>query len=355
MAIYYILPKWHKVSFSIIAEKHLEWLKRWMRIYDIDELAFPNIYPVTKPLIILHPYFYVMLRASRVVARRLHEYRGLIGIDVADSDHISPLAVSMSDYAKCMVVPSSYAREAYVRSGVRVRVEVIPHGVDEEYFTKPPQAHAYYRDLLAHKAQRKLKYILFYLWHSGERKGVPELIEWYRRLYRERKDVALILKTVIPDPVEKRMLEGTNLIHIHGWLTENQKMALYDLCDLYPLFSRGGGFELNGLEALSRGMVVIAGERGSWTEYMPKWGLVKSHPAGKVFPDNPIHDGVGYKVDVERALDKAHIILDNLDDYKARVREHVNENIKPFFTWRVIAEKLFNVIKRCYEGGASYT
>jgi len=322
-----------------------------MRIYDIDELAFPNIYPATKPLVILHPYFYIMMRAAKAVARRLGQFRGFIGIDVADSDHITPLAANITDYAEAMVVPSTYAKQAYLNSGVNTHVEVIPHGVEDEYFTTPNLAENVFPDLAAKKREKKLKFLLFYLWHSGERKGVPELIQFYTQLWKERKDVALILKTTIPDPIEKKLLEGMNLIHIHGWLTEHQKIALYDLADIYPLFSRGGGFELNGLEALCRGEVVVAGEKGSWTEYMPSWLLIKAHLAGKVFPDNPIHDGQGYKVDVQEALNKVHVILDNLDDYKAKVREYVESTIKHRFTWLAIAQQLYNLIKRCYERG----
>jgi intein/homing endonuclease/glycosyltransferase involved in cell wall biosynthesis len=245
--VWYVWPQWHRVSFSLIAEKHLRYIKRYVepgvRIESIDELAFPHIDPHTRPLVVMHPYFFMMVKFAKRIARRLHQYAGFVGIDVADSDHISNLAVSMTNYAEAMIVPSTFAKRAYERSGVTVPVYVVPHGLDVEWYTRPSTAGHYFADLLRLKRERNLKYILFFLWHSAYRKGWDLVIEFYRRLRMERKDVVMVLKTYGPDSPEARECKRYGCIHVYGWLTDEQKMELFDLADLYPLFTRGGGFE----------------------------------------------------------------------------------------------------------------
>ncbi|RLG74737.1 MAG: hypothetical protein DRO12_06515, partial [Thermoprotei archaeon] len=59
-------------------------------------------------------------------------------------------------------------------------------------------------------------------------------------------------------------------------------------------------------------------------------------------------DGYGYTIDVEKALDKAHEILDNLDDYRARVREYAQKVLKSRFRWDLIADELIKIVREEY-------
>jgi len=342
--IFYVYPMWHRVSFTLIAEKHVEQLKRWYRVERIDELAFPHIMPMSRPIVFMHPFFYAMSRAARFIARKLHLYKAIIGVDVADSDHISSLAVSMTDYATAMIVPSSFSRQAYVRSGVKAPVYVVPHGLDREWYERPNIAPKYFGDLLRLKEKKGYKYLLYFLWHSPYRKGFDLVVEIYKRLKQERKDVKLVFKTKTADGREAAIMRGLGAIHVYGWLTEEQKMALYDTCDIYILASRGGGFEMNGLEALARGLPVIAARGGSWEDYLPDWLLVDSKPTPWVLKDNPIHDGKGVEMRIDKAVDKLHDILENLDDYKARVREHVSK-IRHIYNWDNVGKLLRRVVE----------
>jgi len=343
--IWYVYPMWHKVSFSLIAERHVNELRKYFRIYAIDELALSGLYPATNPLLILHPFFYPMSKYAKRLQRLLARIRGIIGIDVADSDRISNLAVSMTHYAEAMIVPSTWARESYVRSGVRVPVHVLPHGVDKEWFTSPMQL-TIFRKLYEMKHQKKLIYLLHFCWHSPYRKGLDLVLKTYEILRKERKDIVLICKFMTPDGHPHRIIRQLGGIIVSGWLSEEQKRELYDIADIYLLFTRGGGFELNGLEALVRGNVVIAGNEGSWTDYLPSFSLVETRECPYVLKNNPIHSGKGREIVVEKAVDKICEIADNLDDYKARIREHVLKNIKGKYTWESVGRQLAEIIRR---------
>jgi len=339
--IYYFYPQWHKVSFSVISEYHIRELRKYFKLYALDELTLPHIHIVSRPLLILHPYFFNVCRIGRHLEFLLPRIRGLIGVDVADTDKLSCFGVHLTNYATAIIVPSNFAREVYVRSGVKVPVHVVPHGLDKLYFSKKPTFIRFHHYYLKKKKEKKI-YLLTYLMHSGYRKGDDLVLEFWSRVKKEYKNLELFIKVIQPDERYKR----AGAILISDWLSIHEQIELYDLCDIYLLFSRGGAFELNGLESLARGEVVIAPDKGAWTEFLPKFCLVKSRPSGVIFPDNPIHVGKGFEIDVEKALDKFHDIVNNLDEYKARVREYVDEVVKNTYTWEKIGILLRDIITK---------
>jgi len=343
--IWYIYPQWHKVSFSLIAERHIDELRKYFRLYTIDENALSIIDPVTRPLLVLHPFFYPMSKYAKKLQRLLSRIRGIIGIDVADSDRISNVAVSMTHYSEAMIVPSRWAKESYKKSGVRVPIYVVPHGVDREWY-ESKKSIQFFRKLKDLKEKHGLLYLLYFCWHSEYRKGLDLILRVYEDIRRERKDVVLVAKFMTQNGYPHMVIRRLGGIIVSGWISEEQKRELYDLCDIYLLFSRGGGFELNGLEALSRGEVVLASDEGSWTDYLPDFCLIPSHPCPWVLKDNPIHCGRGREIDVDKAIDKILDVIDHIDDYKARIKEHVENNIKNVFTWENVGKKLADIIRK---------
>jgi len=343
MIIYYIYPMWHKVSFTLIAKHHIRELRKYYQVYEIDELAVRHLNPYCRPITLLHPCFFIMSRFAGRLERIRSKLRSLIGLDVADSDRISNLAVSMTHYCDAMIVPSTWSREAYIKSGVKCPVYVVPHGLTDDYFQSPKPVQ-YFRELASLKREKNYIYLLHFCWHSEYRKGLDLVFRVYEQLRRERKDIVLVLKFMTGYGTWHHKFRELGGIIIAGWLKDDQIIELYDLCDIYLLFSRGGGFELNGLEALARGEVVIAADRGSWTDYLPPFSLVRSHECPYVLKDNPIHSGKGVEIDTEKAVDKICEIANDLEEYKARVRDYVNKYIKPRFAWSAVARRLAGVI-----------
>jgi glycosyltransferase involved in cell wall biosynthesis len=133
-------------------------------------------------------------------------------------------------------------------------------------------------------------------------------------------------------------------VQVYGWLSDYEKRALYDLADVSLVFSKGGSFEVNALESLARGVPVVTSSRGPWTEYVPPFLQVKAGERVKVFEDNAIHVGYGYKVDVEDALNKVHDILENYDDYRARVEEWRSKVLSSEYRWDVVVKRLVEVV-----------
>jgi glycosyltransferase involved in cell wall biosynthesis len=269
--------------------------------------------------------------------------------------------VNLLDYADKVVVPSNFCVEVFRGSGVKKPVYRIPHGVDVEWYTTPNIWGSELREKVGnlvkavyeYKVKKNKRILLFWLWHSPERKGLDEVLKIYTRLRRERSDVALVMKVAAfpsflvahlsPDYPSKA--EDLDINFVIGWLNEFDKMALYDLADITLMFSIGGAFEINCLESLARGVPCVASSWGSWRDYLPPFLGVKTGEKVKVFENNPIHVGYGYKVDVEDALNKIHDILENYDEYKAKTEEWRKKVLFNEYRWDIIAQKLVKVIQ----------
>jgi glycosyltransferase involved in cell wall biosynthesis len=349
MSVWYIYPVFKHVSWTSIADEHVNYLRQHIPVNALNEGVLPLLGLSTRPKILVQPYFYPFQRWENILKTKLSRINALIGIDVADSNRITEYAVRLTEYADAMVVPSEFARRAYVESGVRKPVHVLPHGVSEGWLRgEVPNTFSdkVFTDSLDKIRGKGYRLMLSYVMHSEYRKGYDLLREIYARVRRERADCRLVLKAC--DGVwlcDESADERTTLIS-HRWLEDYDKMRLFDVCDLYLLTSRGGGFEHPPLEGLARGLPMIGAKGGSWEDYMPPWAGVDSEPSGVVLEGNPIHCGIGVQLKVDKAVDKVLHMLDNIDDYKAKAREYANTVIREKFTWDVIGKELLDIIKR---------
>ncbi len=363
MNVIYCYPMWHTVSFTLVSKKHIQQLRRFHRVYEWDELSFPEIYPVEPYTLFVHPFFFASLRwmtemkllergldyAVGHVKARLSKFRKVVAVEVADSDRVGDLAVRLTEIPTDVVVPSEFSRRAMLDSGVKTPVHVVPHGLDPEWYLSQPQTPTattppHLRLLWEIKQRKGWRVLLFWMWHSPDRKGWAEVRQVYERLRGERDDVLLVVVTVTPLAVDPAVASRLGIYNIYGWLGDQDKMLLYDTADVTLLFSRGGAFELCGLESLSRGTPIVAHRMGSWAEYAPQWLLVKEGLRVRVLENNWIHVGYGYTVDVDSALDRIHELLEMGEESKARVKEHAVRELLPKYNWTAVGERLKGLI-----------
>jgi glycosyltransferase involved in cell wall biosynthesis len=327
MRVAYFYPMHHEVSFRYVAEQHVRFLSERFAVDPVDERALVGFSPAQGTAVVLHPLLYLAGKSLDGYMHLVSRAERVIGVDVADSDRVSVYAVTIANLTDALIVPSTFSKRAYVESGVRIPVHVVPHALDDAFLAQdPPQDYinelGEYIPLLS-KLREKYWVLFFYsLWHSDYRKGADLVFETLSQLSKEREDFALVARTSSPIFLYEAEKRGIRTLAITKHLFHASMRYLYDLCDIYPLFSRGGGFELNGLEALARGEIVIASEGGAWEEYLPREFLVPSRAWVRVFRDNPYHTGLGPEIDVEKAVDRLHEVMDNLGEWRARAGEH---------------------------------
>ncbi|QJF12344.1 putative glycosyltransferase [Acidianus rod-shaped virus 3] len=338
----------HDVSFKFVALEHIKMLKSEYTVYDIPELNFYQFTPYGKPLTFIHPFFYGMVNWNDVQWSFFKMYRSkvskIIGIEVADSDKIAEKYIDIANsWADALIVNSKWSYNAYINSGLKIPIFVVPHNYDPKLEVSDDQLKVSpeIKKIEEIKNEKKIKIILFFAWHSAYRKGDDLFQKIARQIQKERNDIYFIVKS----PMPRQDLNDLKLFNITGVIPFDDIVKMYRIADVLLLPSRGGSFELNGLEALVSGTPVIAPDEGPWTEYFPpslKYLLAKTvnHPI--VLPGNPIHIGQGVEISIDDAVEKTLKILDNIEEEKAKVKNEIDFFHKNY-SFDAVKRKLLDV------------
>jgi len=230
-----------------------EFKKLGIPIYEYD-VYDPRVYGEEQKdnYCLLLPFFaipqYELVRFSKAHARiAMCEVADTTRISINDARRLNDPRID------CIFLPSSFAKNAYITSGVRNRVEVVPHGVCDLYKREPSEIKTKLERLkkLRKKYEGMIKFLYFCL-HSQYRKGAEYVKSALTRLKHDF-DFVLLLKSRgnplgnVPFRMEI----------IDEFLDEEDLIYLYDTCDILLSPHRGGSFELNPLEAMARGLITI--------------------------------------------------------------------------------------------------
>jgi len=181
--------------------------------------------------------------------------------------------------------------------------------------------------------------MLFFLWHSGLRKGIDIVFKICDKLKQIRDDWLLIVKEVNLH----HELPSFNTVRLVGRWSWKDLVELYDCCDLVLCPSRSGGFELNALEGLARFKPVIYTKNTCVDEYAKDYGIgIKSTYGDSGIYNNPIHVGKGYSMNVDEAVEKICDVFDNPEYYYERASKFPREE----YTWRKIGERLAEILRK---------
>lgn len=344
------LPKLHKASPGLPFE-----------IVDIayDALKDPGWMNWTeKRNILLHPFLYPFATAFKL-HESIKSFGNLLGMknriggfDVSDSDKISSIAALLINKLDLIMVPSSWCRDAFIRSGVRSEiVQVLPHGISNEFVSvglgedleTENSEIKMLRELKSGGGERNIL-VLFFCVHSEFRKGADLVAEVMRRIQRKggMNKVILVVKS---DCDLNSTYPGVRAVKVGGWLDGNDLRRLYDMSDILVSPSRGGGFEMNALEAISRGIPTLVSNGGCYTDLMQYYIGINVGRSVQPLPSNPVHIGFGPEADINDFERKLEDVINRLDYWKAVFRER-SEEVREKYTWKNTALKLEDYLKR---------
>jgi len=349
----YFYPVNDTGSFHLVAKHQIEQLRRryHVREYDLASTLRLGYYPERN--FILHPLGYPFVSGSmqdferkygRVCAMK-RQLDTLIGFDTADSNAISERFAQFLNVFDLVGVPSTFAKRAFVDSGVETRVEVIPHGIPKEFESPTVEiTNAQMRHLLQLKRKNGFTYVLFFLLHSGWRKGADIVAKAMKIAQTKYPNVILVVKTKdVVDPYFG-MLMQTKMIHVRGFMSYRELRQLYDICDIVVVPSRGGGFEMNALEGAARGKPTIVPRAGCFLDYIDFVVPVEAPNVCTPLPGNEIHIGKGWETTPELLAAKIIEIVEHYDEYAEKAKKNRAEIVKRY-SWRKIGETLLRVFK----------
>jgi glycosyltransferase involved in cell wall biosynthesis len=240
-----------------------------------DLLHIPHfsapIMPLGVPLVVtIHdviPFVLEQYRASRAMRLRL------------------ALTQQTVKRARLILTPSLHAARDIERvlRVTQTRIRVIPEAAGSEY--RPLMTNA--ERCVARKLVKRLGIREPYIFNAAGhdvRKNLPILIEAFALAKRHLPEhLSLVIagephssnQTVYPPlrPVIEQLGLGENLI-LPGFVTEAEKIALYQLASLYVTPSSYEGFGLTALEAMACGVPVIAANRTSLPEIVGDGGVL---------------------------------------------------------------------------------
>ena len=326
-------------------------LKEKYTVYEIPALSFYQFTPFKYPISIIHPFFYSMWHWGNIEFSFFEQYRSrvsqIIGVEVADSDRIAEKYVEYgNNYADKIIVNSEWSKNAFINSGLKIPIFKVVHNFNERLLTNDEKLKIddQVKYIEKVKNEKKIKLIFISLWHSDFRKGADLFHVIAKEIQKERDDVYFLVKSGGP----RTDFQDLKMFNLTGNTDFDNIVKMYRISDLYLLTSRGGSFELNGLEAFISKIPTIATKGGAWDEYFPKSLedlLVNSCNFPVVLPGNPIHIGKGVEICINDAIDKILEVLDKLDDYKARIEENYNFWLENF-SYNTVKKQLFNTLEK---------
>lgn len=178
-------------------------------------------------------------------------------------------------------VPASFNVDTFRDSGVRVPIEVMPLGIDVDYF---------HPGIRGFRPSSRFTFLSVFEW--GERKGAELLLRAFATEFDKTDDVLLMLSIYNRDPgvdvyheVEKLGLPpGPPIIAmVNPEFAGYQMGSVYRSADCFVLPTRGEGWGMPVLEAMACGLPTIA--------------------TGWSGPADFLHDGVGYPLQVKRMVE----------------------------------------------------
>lgn len=187
-----------------------------------------------------------------------------IGYTMLETDRIPPDWVDRCNAMDVVWVPAKAVADAFVHSGVRVPVRVLPGAVNTQVH------HPAVRPL----AMEPERFYVLSVFEWGERKAPEVLLEACGRLAHEWPDLELVLKTnsaefdyatVVAEYARRYRLRVSVLTKA---FPEYLMPSLYRACHVYASPSRGEGFGYPFVEAMACGIPVVGTDCTAQADYL---------------------------------------------------------------------------------------
>jgi glycosyltransferase involved in cell wall biosynthesis len=273
------------------------------------------------------------------VPDRFFQHPFTIGGFVCETDEINPLWVPICNRMNLVIVPSTWCKDAFRKSGVVAPIMVVPHGLEKEY--RP------YKIKLHHHP-----FTFFNTFYSGSycsRKSLDELVRCFSKAFGKRDDVVLRLRTDESPALNRCRLDqpfSDNILvePISRCGTEEFARIYSDVhCTVHP--SKGEGFGLIPFQSIACETPVIAIHKTGMADYLTDDNSIALNTKGRV-----AGEGMGNKYGTYFGIDEDHLIdcmetaLENWDEEYLKLRQGAPK-FREQNSWSAILGELTGIIE----------
>lgn len=154
-----------------------------------------------------------------------------------------------------LFVPSRHNKRLFSDSGVNVPIDIVPLGINPDLFP------------LMKRSTRKNVFTFLQLGTLSVRKNPGAVLAAFTAVFGKNPNVQLILKTQGGGLRHFQFLDNPNIKIIDRYSTHEEILSYYQQADCFVFPSRGEGFGLPPLEAMSTGLPVIVAKNTGMADY----------------------------------------------------------------------------------------
>jgi glycosyltransferase involved in cell wall biosynthesis len=245
--------------------------------------------------------------------------------------------VSACNEVNLLFVPCQENVEIFQKNGVTTQIEVVEHGVDQEYY--------YYRPKV-----KKDKFRIGTMGSLVPRKDPELLIRAFLDEFKDQDDVELYLKDTNEDTEIERKYKDEKQLIFNGKklspLEVGEILASFDIA-VFP--SHGEGFGLGGLQAMGCGTTCICTGWCGYKQYLnPEYNYelkYKLVDIDKVASNNTTYSGQWAQGDYEHLRQLLRYAYDHQDEIHDKGRRAA-QWVKEHWTWERAAKQIVDAIDK---------
>lgn len=267
-------------------------------------------------------------------------YKNRIGYTMFESDKLpdatnkNPCWIKQCNKMTRLWVPSQSSKELFEKSGVTIPIDVVRNGVDSDLF---PYIQRPYRDTFTF-----LMYGVLTI-----RKNPGHVISAFLSLFKDNPKVHLVLKTQ-SGTLGHIKFKDENITIIDKKYSHKEMIELLQGSDAFVFPSRGEGFGLPPLEAMSTGLPTIFSHNSGMKEYSNKmYNFPINCPEKKKTTHIPKHWGdIGYwwEPDYEELKNTMLWIYNNQEKSK-QIASNCSKWVQKEFSWKKAGEYGAHILK----------
>jgi glycosyltransferase involved in cell wall biosynthesis len=273
-----------------------------------------------------------------------HAFR--IGGFVCETDRIAPEWVETCNSLDLVIVPSTFCRRAFLDSGVRVPVMVVPHGLEPEY--RP-----------VGKKRRSKPLVFYNVFNSDsllERKSAEELIRCFLAAFGSSgEECVLHLRTQMSRSLVDLRLRydfgRAILLDFPGSVETAEFARIFSRvhCTVHP--SKGEGFGLIPFQSIACETPVIAPAVTGTADYLNEDNAMCLRTSGRtVGVEAGNQAGTYFTIDEDHLVELLHHAHANWEDEYRKVRA-AGPELRARYTWDGVTSEFVEVIRTVLASG----